>query len=189
MPPFSFQAPTMAHPIIKALVRARFNLTSRKAATRQTEKALKAYLKLAQGVSEDAGSEPVKVPRMLGIDEDMREWSFFMILRHNTIVNNAISATVRRLAPGEPEPEKKFDVKNDVMPGPDCGVEQIALFKSSVLAHLETTRSLGTLRGTSTSKHPLFGRFDAHKWNCMFAFHMEIHLKQAEFVRNRTLEN
>ena len=30
--------------------------------------------------------------------------------------------------------------------------------------------------------HPIFREFDAHKWNCMFAFHLGLHLKQAEYV-------
>jgi len=172
----------MSNPIIKALIRTRFALTSREAASAQAEKHMNAYLQLAQGLSEIAGSEPVTVPPMMGVDEDMRGWSFFMLLRHNTIVNHAISANVKRLALGEPEPTKKFDPKKDVMPDSESGIEQIALFKSSVLSHLEAVKSLGGLRGTKTTVHPLFGPFDAHKWHCMFAFHMKIHLKQAELI-------
>jgi hypothetical protein len=124
---------------------------------------------------------------MMGVDGDMRGWSFFMLLRHNTIVNHAISANVKRLALDEPEPARKFDAKKDVMPGPDSGIEQIALFKSSVLSHLDAVKSLGELRGTKTKNHRVFGTFDAHMWNCMFAFHMQIHLKQAAFIRNTVL--
>lgn len=177
----------MANPIIRALVRTRFMLTSRASANAQTQKLLADYLRLAQGLDEISGSEPVTVPPMLGVDEDMRGWSFFMILRHNTIVNNAISANIRRLALGEPTPTKKFDTKKDVMPGADCGIEQIAIFKSSVLAHLDSVKTLGELRGTNTTNHPLFGPFDAHKWNCMFAFHLKVHFRQAESVRERAL--
>lgn len=173
----------MANPLIKAVVRTRFALTSSPAAGAQAGRHLNSYLRLAQGLTEVAGSEPVTVPPMLGVDEDMRGWSFFMLLHHNTIVNRAISSTVKRLALGEPAPRKKFDAKKDVMPEPDCGIEQIALFKSSVLSHLEAVKSLGELRGTPTTDHPRFGPFDAHKWHCMFAFHMQIHLRQAEFVR------
>ena len=117
----------------------------------------------------------------------MRGWTFFMILRHNTIVNNAISANIRRLALGESAPAKKFDHKHDVMPAEDCGIEQIAIFKASVLSHLESIRPLGELRGTKTKDHPRFGSFDAHKWNCMFAFHLKVHLRQAMFVREKAL--
>ena len=177
----------MRNPLVKAVIRTRFALTSREAAVAQAEKHLKSYLQLAQGLTEVAGSEPVTVPPMMGVDEDMRGWSFFMLLRHNTIVNHAISANVKRLALGEPGPTRKFDAKKDVMPGPDCGIEQIALFKSSVLSHLGAVKSLGELRGTKTTDHRVFGTFDAHMWHCMFAFHMKIHLKQAAFIRNTVL--
>jgi len=175
----------MANPIIKAIVRTRFALTSRASANAQAEKLLTGYLRLAQGLDKITGSEPVTVPPMLGVDEDMRGWSFFMLLRHNTIVNNAISANVRRLALGEPAPTKKFDTKKDVMPAGDCGIGQIAIFKASVLSHLESVGSLGELHGTATTEHPLFGPFDAHKWHCMFAFHLKVHLRQAAFIRER----
>ena len=177
----------MSNPLIKALVRSRFNLTSRETAVKQTKNALKAYLQLANGLDEITGSNPATVPRMLGVDEDMRAWSFFMLLRHHTIVNRAISANVSRLSLGEPEPSKKFDVKKDVMPDVDCGIEQVALFKSSVISHLEALKQLGNLKGTRETKHPLFGPFDAHKWNCMLAFHLKIHLRQATMIREAVL--
>lgn len=173
----------MSHPLLRTIIRTRFTLTSRAGASMQAEKVLKDYLRLAQDFSEGTGSQQVTVPKMTGVDEDMRDWSFFMLLRHNTIVNHAISANVKRLALGEPAPTKKFDPKNDVMPDPDCGAEQISLFKTSVLKHLESASELGELRGTATTNHPLFGPFDAHKWNCMFAFHLKIHLKQAEYIK------
>lgn len=169
--------------LIKTIVRTRFRLTSAKRVEQQIRRILREYLQLAQGLDDTSGSEPVKVPRMLGVDEDMRDWSFFMILRHNTIVNREISANVRRLALDEPAPEKKFDVKKDVMPEAECGIEQIAIFKASVLAHLDNVASLGELRGTAKTDHVIFGPFDAHMWNCMFAFHLDIHLKQAALVR------
>jgi len=172
----------MSNRILRTIVRTRFAMTSRASANARSERFLGEYLRLAQGLDEISGSEPITVPPMLGVDEDMRGWSFFMILRHNTIVNNAISANVRRLALGEPAPTKKFDPKKDVMPSGDCGIEQVAIFKASVISHLESIRQLGELRGTETMDHPLFGPFDAHKWNCMFAFHLQIHLSQAGHV-------
>jgi hypothetical protein len=43
-------------------------------------------------------------------------------------------------------------------------------------------KDLGELRGTKTTPHPIFGDFDAHKWNCMFSFHLRLHYKQAAYV-------
>jgi hypothetical protein len=43
-------------------------------------------------------------------------------------------------------------------------------------------KGLERLRGTETAHHPIFGDFDAHKWNCMFSFHLGLHHKQAVHV-------
>ena len=75
-----------------------------------------------------------------------------------------------------------FNPKTDVMPGPDPGEEQVAAFRGSVEAHLAAVEQLGKLRGTRKKRHPVFGMLDAHGWHCMFALHLQVHLKQAEVV-------
>ncbi|MGJ8633030.1 MAG: hypothetical protein ACSHX7_03855 [Luteolibacter sp.] len=172
----------MKKKIIRAVVRTRFSLTSRRGAMRQAEEALEVYLKLAAGLSDADGRRAVTVPAMLGVDEDMRGWSFFRLLRHNTIVNRSISGNVRRLSLGHSDPEVKFDIKKDVMPQEDCGIEEVEAFKVSVKEHLKLLEELPDLKGTRETMHPLFGSFDAHKWNCMFAFHLKVHLKQAAMI-------
>ena len=120
---------------------------------------------------------------MRGVDEDMRHWSFFMILEHNCIVNRTISAIVRQLAKGEPlSGASIIDLKSGVMPSPNAGSEQVARLRDSVRDHLEAVASLGRLRGTKTARHPVFGDFDAHQWNCMFGLHLKLHHPQAVFV-------
>ncbi|MBC7981376.1 MAG: hypothetical protein H7Y36_12505 [Armatimonadetes bacterium] len=174
----------MSNILVKAAIRTRFLLTTREAANKQSSETLQAYLKFAQMIDAESGMKPITVPSMIGVDEDMRTWSFFMILSHNAIVNTAISSTITRLALGEPPPAEKFDPKTDVMPAAGCGIEQVDVFVNSVSNHLKSIATLGQLRGTETTPHPLFGNFDAHKWNCMFAFHMRVHLKQTAFVAN-----
>jgi hypothetical protein len=117
---------------------------------------------LAQGVDEAVGRRIVEVPLMPGVDEDMRNWSFYMILEHNTIVNRAITASMRQLARAESlHDEARIDPKHDVLPSLDPGVEQVGLFAQSIKDHLTTVKTLPSLRGTATSPHPLFGEFDA----------------------------
>ncbi|MBG7607150.1 MAG: DinB family protein [Verrucomicrobia bacterium] len=176
----------MSNPRLKTIVRTRFRLASAKSVEKQSRDVLAQYLKLAKGIDETSGKRPVTVPSMLGVDEDMRGWSFFSLLQHNTLVNRAISSNIRRLALGEPPPETPFDVKNDVMPSPDCGIEQVELFEKSVTDHLAMIAGLPGLRGTQQTDHPIFGSFDAHMWNCMFAFHLKIHLKQADLIAARS---
>jgi hypothetical protein len=169
--------------LIKAAIRTRFWLTPRDRASDQIRRSLQRYLALGQSLSPADGRRPIRVPAMLGVDEDMRDWSFFMILAHNTIVNRSITAIIRSLAHGErPSGPGAIDAKKEVMPSAHAGEEQIQELRASVDAHLDTTASLFGLRRTATCRHPIFGELTAHGWHCMFGLHLEIHLRQAQSV-------
>ena len=173
----------MSSPLIKAAVRTLFLCQSRDQALRQSEALAAQYTELAARLSKEAGRMSVEVPPMRGVDEDMRRWSFFMLLEHNTIVNRSITAAVVQLANGEPlSGPATIDVKKGVMPSSSADESQVELFAKSVADHIAAVRELGNLRGTKSSRHPIFGQFDAHKWNCMFAFHLRLHLPQARFI-------
>jgi hypothetical protein len=168
---------------IKFAVRTLFTLTARSRALAQAAHLSNLYQRLANTVSPEAGARPIEVPPMQGVDEDMRWWSFFMILEHNTIVNRSISAKVRQLANGEPlSGAAVISPKHDVMPASSAGPETVGAFLTSIRDHIEATKKLPDLRGTRTATHPIFGEFDAHRWNCMFSFHLKLHLPQAEHV-------
>ena len=172
--------------LIKAAVRTLFVCQSRDRALQQSETLVGQYMKLAERLSKDAGQVSVEVPPMRGVDEDMRRWSLFMLLEHNTIVNRSITATVRQLSNGKAlSGPAVIDMKQGVMPSSMADESQVELFAQSVADHIAAVRGLGNLRGTKTSRHPIFGHFDAHKWNCMFAFHLRIHLPQARFITER----
>ncbi|HSO18894.1 MAG TPA: hypothetical protein VLT88_05530 [Desulfosarcina sp.] len=173
----------MNQSLIKAAVRARFLLTGRNQADRRIRAALSRYLSLARGIDSAHGRRHVRVPPMPGVDEDMRDWSFFMILEHNIIVNRSISAVVDRLVQGLPTAGAgAIDAKKDVMPTADAGAEQVAALKTSVENYLRMASGPVRLRGTATVRHPIFDDLDAHGWHCMFGLHLEIHLRQARAV-------
>lgn len=173
----------MVNFFVKTAVRLLFVGTSDERAIHQAECALENHMWLADGLSPEAGSRPVEVPPMRGVDEDMRRWSFYMVLEHNTIVDRCISTIIRQLVHGEPlTGAAAIDPKKDVMPSRSAGEEQLGAFRDSVIEHVEMIKDLGRLRGTKTAPHPIFGDFDAHKWHCMFAFHLGLHYKQAYHV-------
>ena len=166
---------------LRPVVRTRFLVTGRRRASDQIRKLLGQYLSLAQSIDPDAGRRPIRVPPMLGVDEDMRDWSFFMILEHNVIVNKTITAVVESLVRGEkPMESRDFDPKRDVMPSANPGEEQIQAFRVSVETHLDKVSRLPRLRPSLTSLHPVFGELNAHGWHCMFGLHLGIHRKQAQ---------
>jgi len=169
--------------IFKMGIRAVFFCTPRTQADKQTQKGLRDYLALADQIRPDMGSRSVTVPPMPGVDENMRHWSFYQILSHNTRVNRSITATVEQLVNGEIlHGAAIIDPKRDVMPPKAVGEEQRVAFQTSIMNHLHTVSRLGNLRGTHRSPHPLLGAFDAHQWNCMFAFHLKVHFPQAAYV-------
>lgn len=173
----------MSNPIIKAVIRSKFLLTSRDNASDIIQSNAHAYLRLADRLDPGEGMEQVSIPPMIGIDPEMRGWSFFQILEHNSIVNRSIAATVEALALGkEPSGAALINPKTDVLPRGRSGPEQVELFRESINDYLAIVATLPTLRGTTETMHPVFGSFDAHKWHCMFGFHLGLHLKQAERV-------
>lgn len=176
----------MSNFLIRKAVRLMFAFTSDHQALKKSDLYLQRYNQLFQEMSPAAGEVSVEVPPMRGIDEDMRHWSFFMILEHNVIVNKSITATVLQLARGQDlHGAAAIDPKSDVMPSTSAGVYQMKLFSDSVAQHINVVSALGNLRGTKTSRHPVFGNFDAHQWNCMFSFHLQIHFRQAAYVVKR----
>ena len=173
----------MKNLLLTAFVRTRFCLNSRNGASQQIRRTSDQYLVLADQIDKQSGRRIVETPRMLGVDEDMRRWSFFMILEHNTIVNKVITKTVERLALDENSAQPlAVDPKHDVMPSFDAGAEQLVAFRESIEEYLKNLAVLPSLRGTARKRHPLFGDFDAHEWHCMLGLHLQIHLKQAIFV-------
>ena len=173
----------MSNPIIRAVIRIKFLLTSRAQASLIIRRNTDAYLKLVGQIGAESGGKPVTVPPMVGVDPEMRGWSLFQILEHNAIVNRSIAATVESLAlEKEPSGAALINPKTDVLPREVSGPEQVEAFRSSVDDYLSLLLTLPELRGTAETPHPLFGSFDAHKWHCMFGFHLGLHLKQAESV-------
>ncbi len=173
----------MKDALICGLIRTRMALTSRARASRQIQRCLLDYRGLYAGVGEDEARLPITVPPMIGVDEEMRSWSLFMILEHNVIVNRSITAIVQSLAVGEePGGAGAIDPKRDVMPSANPGPEQITAFRESVEGHFAVVEALPKLRGTLRKQHPVFGWLDAHGWHCMFGLHLQLHFWQAEEV-------
>lgn len=173
----------MGNFMIRAVVRTKFLLTSRDKASAMIRSNADAYHGLADRLGAGEGMEQVTVPTMIGVDPEMRGWSFFQILEHNVIVNRSIAAMVEALALGkEPAGAALINPKTDVLPNEVSGSEQIGYFRQSVDDYLSMVSTLPSLRRTAERPHPIFGPFDAHKWHCMFGFHLGLHLKQAERV-------
>lgn len=173
----------MSNPVIKTVIRTRFLLTSRRQASEVIRSSADRYLAIADRLGENRGGIPATVPAMIGVDPEMRCWSFFQLLEHNAIVNRSIASMVRALALGRsPSGAALIHPKNDVLPQGTSGPEQVEEFRRSVDDYLGMIVTLPSLHGTAEQPHPVFGSFDAHKWHCMFGFHLGLHLRQARKI-------
>jgi hypothetical protein len=173
----------MSNPLVKAAIRTKFVLTSRQRASEIIRTHADAYRKLTVKIGDGNAAKPITVPPMIGVDQEMRGWSFFQILEHNAIVNRSIASTVESLALGkEPSGAALINPKTEVLPKELSGPDQVEAFRRSIDDYLAMVKTLPAFRGTAETLHPVFGAFDAHKWHCMFGLHLGLHLKQAEKV-------
>lgn len=170
--------------LLRTFIRTKFKLMSRSAATALVTSELERYQKLLARLGPEACAKPVRVKPMLGVDEDMREWSIFMILEHNTIVQREVNLLLESIIRGE-EYQSDFNPKTDVMPSRNPGPEQVAPFEESIAEHLRILEPVPKLRGGRTEMHSLFGPLDLHGWHCMFGVHLQLHRKQAEAAARR----
>jgi len=180
----------MRYFLLGIVLRILFALTSRDQASTQIQKLCDRYLVLATMIDAESGLLAIRVPGLLpGIDKDMRNWSFFKILEHNTIVNRSITSTIVSLVRGEkPKGAGAIDMKKDVMPSESPGAEQTEIFHNSVTEHIKTISDLQNFRDSPVKLHPLFGEFTAHQWHCMFGFHLFIHYIQAKYIVNKMIK-
>lgn len=180
----------MRYLLLGILLRILFALTKRDQASAQIHKLCDRYLALALMMDNDGGSSSVRVSWLLpGIDQDMRNWSFFKLLEHNTIVNRSITSVIKSLVRKEEfHGAGAIDMKKDVMPSESPGSEQTEFFRISVAEHIKTVSKFQNLRNSPKKDHPLFGTFTAHQWHCMFGFHLFIHYLQAKYIVNKITE-
>lgn len=162
---------------IALLLQVKFRCTSRAAAERIIRREAAASIAIARSLGPTLAARSIRVPKMPGVDEDMREWTVYETLEHNRIVNGMMTETVDHLANGAPAPGE-VDVKRDVMPTGSIGSDVLERFQASVDAFLAVAAKAPKLRGTNTTPHVIFGAFDAHRWVCMMGFHLMIHRRQ-----------
>lgn len=169
--------------VVKLAIRTILQRTSKEKALAQAENYLAQYRALCDSIPDDAGRHRVSVPPMSGVDEEMRDWSLYQLLEHNAVVNRCISATVVQLSQSIPLSGAALtDPKHGVMPTDNPGPAARDAFFLSVKEHIDKVTPLKKLKGTATTRHPLFGEFDAHRWNGMFSLHLKVHLPQTRYI-------
>lgn len=135
---------------------------------------------VARGSDGDNGLR-VLVPRLRGMEDSSRYWSVFMVLEHLAIVNGGVAAAMRELAAGR-VPAGRVSTA-DVKPRPSAGPDSLDAFSRSCDLVMRVMGTIADPRSTPKYEHPWFGPFDAGQWHHMAAFHMRLHRRQIEAVR------
>ncbi len=168
--------------LISSAVRLQFATKTRKGTNAFIRREADLSVALVENVFPEEAKRPVRVPSMMGIDPDMQNWSLLQVLEHNTIVNRRITSVIQDLATHGSVQDTSFDPKKDTMPSETPDRETIEAFQDSIDEHFKAIAKLPKLRGLGSSDHPIFGPFDAHRWHCMFGFHLKIHRRQMEVI-------
>lgn len=123
-----------------------------------------------------AGSRPVLITRLRGLEDSSRNWSVYMTLDHLRIVNTAIAGTIRQLLDGHVPPGQASTAA--VKPSPDADASVIGAFADSCEAVIAAGQSADSLRTRARFSHPWFGPLDAEAWHFMAGFHLRLHRTQ-----------
>lgn len=153
------------------------------AATNLFYKGAEQIRKRARSVEASQGSQRILIQRVLGIEDNSRYWSIYMVLDHLNIVNQGIAAIIEALCTGG-NALKAVRIA-DVKPDPAASAATIEAFESAVRSYTEKIESLSPLRSTATHPHPWFGKINAHQWHCLAALHHGIHRRQIEKIINQ----
>ncbi len=169
------------NPLLELAIRVKLKRTSRDKATAQIRKEVEKTLAAAATLGEELSAKPCHVPKMPGVDEEMRDWSIYQLIEHNTIVNRIFADVIEAIAQ-EKEYVSDIDPKHDVLPSELPGPEVIEPFQQSVADYFKTLGNFPMLKNVGKWEHPVFGDFDARMTHAMCGFHLFLHRRQAERI-------
>ena len=167
--------------LLKKIIKTKLALTSRAAASAQIRREAELTVRAAEDLGSELAGTPSTVPRMPGVDEDMRNWSVLQIIEHNVIVNRVFTEIIDTICQGQVWVSDR-DPKKDVMPSETPSFSIVKEFTESVNQYLVVVEKYPKLRGIGSFPHPVFGQFDAHMTHAMTGFHLWIHRRQADVV-------
>ncbi len=154
--------------------------SSRARLTRLFRDELELILELVGNCDPVAGSKPVLIDRIRGIEDSSRHWSVYMTLDHLRIVNEAIAVAIESLANGI-VPEGRVSTA-DMKPPANRDASVIEAFEQACALYLSTIDNVVNLKTSARYPHPWFGPLDGAGWHAMAAVHMRIHRKQIERI-------
>lgn len=137
---------------------------------------------LAENLPAAQAGHRVLIPRLRGLEDSSRDWSVWMTLEHLRIVNEAVARTMGELLAGR-IPSGRADTAA-VKPTPNVDETVLPAFAASCEA-LRRANKAPSLQTVQRFAHPWFGPLNAAGWSFLASFHLGLHRRQIESIRQR----
>ncbi len=134
-----------------------------------------------RGICEADAQQPILIKRLPGMEDSSRFWSLCMVVHHLEIVNRGVAEAISALGNGQ-IPARQVDTAA-VKPMPGIGMAVLETFEESCEALNRAIAGVANPRTKVRYAHPWFGPLDALSWYAMAAFHMRLHRKQMDRIR------
>lgn len=136
-----------------------------------------------EGLSSEAYSKKVLVPKQRGLEDSSRYWSVAMTARHLTIVGQAIEQVIINLSKNNGE-NKFVDtamVKPEDSHNNFAAITEYIQFADSFVERIQ--KNVQDRTSKLTHLHPWFGPLNAKGWMWIMGMHSLIHLKQIKNIK------
>jgi hypothetical protein len=167
--------------VANRMIRWKARRTSREEAAARFARERGAMRDLVRGRDPAVLAVRVLIKRLPGLEDSSRYWSLLMVIDHVRIVNDNIAEVIACLTAGT-VPARKADIAR-VKPAASVGPEVIVAFETSCDRFADIVAGADNLETTLTFDHPWFGPMDAATWHFMAGFHMQLHRRQMERIR------
>ncbi len=136
-------------------------------------------LRLARTITREEQNKPILIKRFIGIEDNSRNWSVSMVIRHLLIVGPNILHTSKSLSKGI-VPEQAIKIQ-DTKPSTNVSSETLAQYDNFLNTYRQQTEHL-QYPDLPTIEHPWFGQLNTAQWLKLNALHNRIHRKHIEAI-------
>jgi len=189
-PPVSLEKPGAGLPVLELLF-ARHLMMPFLSRTRSWDESYRRFLGSGEKILEYTSDlnkgkmeRQVLIPRLPGLEDSSRFWSVAMTLEHLTIAGNTTSGIIVELS-HDRIPPLRLEI-TQVKPFANDANESRRAFQA--MLKTASTRLLREVKNRSSKarlRHPWFGPITAREWNCLIAFHQDLHFRQIRQIIKR----
>lgn len=155
--------------------------------TKAFERESSAILKIVGDLDVDQLSQPVKIPRLVGLRHSNCDWSILMVIDHVMRFNEWVLLTINALQSGTVESGRSGSLAqlDRFYPDQEVGFDCIDEYQEQVWRYSGFIALQKKLRASGTASlrsRPWLGTRNAFQWHCVSANHTKIHRRQIQKI-------